>query len=326
LLLGRADIASLLTLDDCIDAVEAAFRDHALGRSLGTGILHMDAPEGEFHIKAGGLHQPSLYFALKANAGFFNNAARFGLPNIQGLILLYSAANGYPLAVLDSLGITGKRTGAATAVAAKYLARSDSRVATIMGCGTQGRVQLRSLTRVLPVEKAFAYSIIEGEAAQFAVEMSSELGIEVEPAAELETAVKACDVCVTCTPARSFFLTEEFVGPGTFVAAVGADSPDKQELDPRLVANNTLVVDLAEQCVNVGELHHALSAGLMTRDGVHAELGDVIAGNAPGRTHSAEITVFDSTGTALQDTAATILTYERAIEEGVGQRFDFGAI
>jgi ornithine cyclodeaminase/alanine dehydrogenase len=325
LLLSRKDIASLVTLDDCIDAVESAFRDHAQGKSLGTGILHMDAPDGEFHIKAGGLHEPSLYFALKANAGFFNNAERFGLPNIQGLILVYSAENGYPLAVLDSLGITGKRTGAATAVAAKYLARPDSKIATICGCGTQGRVQLRSLAKVLPIEKAHAYSIFEGEADRFASEMGSELGIDVVPAAALESAVGASDVCVTCTPAREYFLKEEYVRPGSFIAAVGADSPDKQELDPKLIANNTLVVDLAEQCVDVGELHHALKAKLMTEADVHAELGDIIAGKKPGRTRDDEITIFDSTGTALQDTAAAIVAYERARQSGAGQVFGFGA-
>ena len=133
LLLSRDDIASLINIEDCIETVEDAFRAYSEGQTLGTGILHIDAPEGEYHIKAGGLTEPVPYFALKANAGFFNNSDRYGLPNIQGLILLYSAETGYPLAVMDSLGITGKRTGAATAVAAKYLARPDSCVATICG-------------------------------------------------------------------------------------------------------------------------------------------------------------------------------------------------
>jgi alanine dehydrogenase len=326
LLLSRHEIASLLTLEDCIDAVEDAFKGHAQGKSLGTGILHMDAPDGEFHIKAGGLSEPSAYFALKANAGFFKNKERYGLPNIQGLILLYSADNGYPLAVLDSLGITVKRTGAATAVAAKYFARPDSKCAAICGCGTQGRIQLRALAKVLQLESVLAYSIIEGEAEQFASEMIAELGISIEPAQTVEAAVAACDVCVTCTPARHFFLQREFVNPGTFVAAVGADSPEKQEIDPQLIADSTLVVDLLEQSAVVGELHHAIDAGLMTEANVHAELGDVIAGKATGRTSADEITVFDSTGTALQDTAAAILAYERALSGGLGQKFDFGAI
>jgi ornithine cyclodeaminase/alanine dehydrogenase len=170
-----------------------------------------------------------------------------------------------------------------------------------------------------------AYSIIEGEAGQFAREMSQELGIDIVAGKSLEETVSSCDVCVTCTPAREFFLEAAFVKPGTFLAAVGADSPEKQEIEPSLVANSTLVVDLAEQCVDVGELHHAIDAGLMTPADVHGELGDVIAGKTPGRTSDKEITVFDSTGTALQDTAATILAYERAKQSGAGQVFDFGA-
>lgn len=326
LLLSRADIASLVTLEDCIIAVEDAFRNHALGNSLGTGLLHTDAPDGEFHIKAGGLNEPSPYFALKANAGFFRNAERFGLPNIQGLILLYSAENGRPLAVLDSLGITGKRTGAATAVAAKYLARPDSKVAAVCGCGTQGRVQLRSLTKVLRLDHVRAFSIVDGEAEQFASEMAVELGLVIEPVLSVEAAVSESDICVTCTPAKNFFLKREYVRTGTFVAAVGADSPDKQELDPRLVAGSKVVADLVEQSAAVGELNHAIDAGLMTEADVHGELGDIIAGSIPGRTSDDEVIVFDSTGTALQDTAAAILAYERALQSGRGQVFDFAAM
>ena len=325
LLLDRNEIAALVSLEDCLDVVESAFKAHALGETLGSGLLHVEAPSGEFHIKAGGLKTPSAYFALKANAGFFGNAERFGLPNIQGLVLLYDAENGRPLAVMDSLGITAKRTGAATAVAAKYLARPDSHIATICGCGTQARVQLRALAAVLPIERANAYSIVAGEAERFAAEMSEEMNIPIEPAADLGRAAAACDVCVTCTPARRFFLDRSFVAPGTFVAAVGADSPDKNELDPRLVAESTLVVDLLEQCATVGELHHAIEAGLMTKDDVHAELGEVVAGRAPGRSSRDEIVVFDSTGTALQDAAAAILAYERAIEREAGRYFDFAS-
>lgn len=326
LLLNRREIADLLPLADCIEAVEAAFRAHAERMTLSTGILHIDAPDGEFHIKAGGLQEPNRYFALKANAGFFQNQERFGLPNIQGLILLYDANNGCPLAVLDSLGITGKRTGAATAVAARYLARADSKSVALCGCGTQARLQLRALKEVLPIERAVAYSVLESEAAQFASEMSAELGIRVDPQSSVKEAVSGSDICVTCTPAREFFLKRSYISPGTFVAAVGADSPDKQEIDPELVAQSKLVVDLLEQAKEVGELHHALDAGLMTEADVHADLGELITGRIEGRTSETEITIFDSTGTALQDTAAAILAYERAALAGAGTVFHFGAL
>ncbi len=323
LLLDREDIASLLTLGDCIVAVENAFRAHSEGKSLTPGLLHTDAPNGEFHVKAGGFREPTPYFALKANAGFFKNAECYGLPNIQGLILLYSAETGVPLAVMDSGGITMQRTGAATAVAAKYLARAGSKTVTVCGCGTQGRVQLRALTEVLPIERVNAWSIDGAEARVFAEEMGHELGIPVEHAPDLPDAVSASDVCVTCTVSHEFFVDKSYVIPGTLVIAMGADSPEKQELDPRLVAANPLVVDLLDQCVEVGELHHAVAAGLMKPHDIRAELGDIISGRVPGRLSEEEIVVFDSTGTALQDTAAAVLAYERAEAEGRGDRFEF---
>jgi ornithine cyclodeaminase/alanine dehydrogenase len=224
---------------------------------------------------------------------------------------------------MDSGGITVKRTGAATAVAAKYLARPDSTVVTVCGCGTQARIQLQALQQVIPIERINAYSIDEDEAADFCVAMSAELGIQVTRVADPGHAVRHSDVCVTCTPSRAYFLDQSYVSPGTLVAAVGADSPEKQEIDPRLLAANTVVVDLLDQCVAVGELHHAIEAGLMTAADVRAELGDVVAGRASGRSSDDEIVVFDSTGTALQDAAAAVLAYERAVASGRGTRFDF---
>src|SRR5258708_2454372 len=156
LLLTRQDIASLLTLPDYVRVVENAFRLHAEGSTLAPALAHVDAIGGEFHIKAGGLNGPTPYFGLKVNGGFFQNKARNGMPNIQGLIVLSRADNGLPLAVMDSIEITIQRTGASTAVAAKYLARPDSRVVTICGCGNQGRIQLTALKQVLPLERAYA--------------------------------------------------------------------------------------------------------------------------------------------------------------------------
>jgi ornithine cyclodeaminase/alanine dehydrogenase len=155
--------------------------------------------------------------------------------------------------------------------------------------------------------------------------MSNELDISVEHAPDLSSAVGESDVCVTCTPSRSQFLERDFVRPGTFVAAVGADSPGKQELDPRLLGENVVVVDLLEQCVSVGALQHAIRHGLMTAESVRGELGDIVAGNVVGRSTDGEIIVFDSTGTALQDTAAAVLVYQRALSAGKGRGLDFTA-
>jgi len=327
LLLNHHDIASLLDLDEYISAVEQAFKLHAEGKALKTGLLHVNAREGEFHVKAGGLQLKNTYFGLKVNGGFFQNQMQFGMPNIQGAIYLADAENGSPLALMDSREITMKRTGAATAVAAKYLARPDASVVTIFGCGTQGRIQLEALTRVLPIREAFAYSRNREKAARFAEEMSAALQIRVRPVADLDDDdIQASDVCVTCTPAKQYFLRKEYVRPGTFIAAVGADSPDKQELEPALLASSKVVVDILDQCERVGELHHAIAAGLMTRESVHAELGEIIAGKKPGRTSDEEITIFDSTGTALQDIAAAAAIYEKASAIGTGTQFNLSCI
>jgi ornithine cyclodeaminase/alanine dehydrogenase len=323
MILKRNEISSLLTLEDCTSVVEDAFRMHAEGKTLAPGLLHIDSHDGEFHIKAGGLSFEQTFFALKANGGFFQNMARYGLPNIQGVILLFDGDTGYPLAVMDSMEITIKRTGAATAVAAKHLARPDSTVATICGCGNQGRVQLEALKQALPeIARVFAYDLDEQRAALYASDMSRELAITVKPAANLGEAARQSDVIVTCTPSRQYLLHTDHVSAGTFVAAIGADSPDKQELEPSLLVGNKIVVDILEQCESVGELHHALEAGLLTRQDVHGELGQVVAGQVSGRTSDDEITIFDATGTALQDAAAAVVAYQRAVQESIGLTLD----
>jgi alanine dehydrogenase len=155
-------------------------------------------------------------------------------------------------------------------------------------------------------------------AAALASRAAQSLGLRVEATGDLTAALGQSGVCITCTPARKAFLSRGDVRPGTFVAAVGADSQGKQELDPALVASATLVVDVLEQCAEIGELQHALAAGLMTRADVHAELADVVAGRRPGRTRPEEITVFDSSGTALEDVAAAVVVYEKARAAGRG--------
>jgi ornithine cyclodeaminase/alanine dehydrogenase-like protein (mu-crystallin family) len=321
LVLTRRDVAALLDLDTCIAAVESAFRLHGQGQTLPPAVLGVPAPGGGFHVKAAGL---GGYFAAKCNGNFSDNPRRFGLPAIQGVVVLAAAANGAPLAVLDSIEITILRTGAATAVAAKHLARPDARIATICGCGRQGRVQLRSLARVLRLTRAHAFDLERQRAESFALDLSAELGIEVVAVDDLPQAVRHSDVIVTCTPSRAPFLRKQDVRPGSFVAAVGADSADKQELDADLVAESVLVVDILDQCATIGELHHALAAGLLTRQDVRAELADVVVGRGAGRRTPDEIVIFDSTGTALQDVAAAAAVYEKAVAAGLGLVVDLG--
>jgi alanine dehydrogenase len=318
LVLSRRDVLDLLTLRDCIDAVEAAFRLHGEGRSLGPGVLGVPAGDGGFHIKAAGLVGERRYFAAKTNANFPDNPRRFGRPAIQGTVVLSDAAMGEPLAVMDSGSITALRTAAATAVAAKFLARRDALTATIVGCGVQGSLQVSAVAAALPLRRVWLVDPDAERAKNLAARAGADLGIPVEVRTDLGTALRESDVCVTCTPSRKAFVLSSDVVPGVFIAAVGADNHGKQELAPELVASATLVVDVLEQCAEIGELQHALAAGLMTRENVHAELADVVAGRRPGRTRDDEIIVFDSSGTALQDVAAAIVVYEKARATGRG--------
>lgn len=323
LILKRGEIASLLNLGECIEAVEEAFRSNAEGRSLPPGVLETLTRDGGFHIKAAGIKVTDrTYYAAKVNGNFPQNMSRWGLPTIQGTIVLCDGERGYPLALMDSIEITTLRTGAATAVAAKYLARPDSKIATICGCGVQGRIQLKSLVEVLRLEKVYAYDKDEVLSGIFARELSEELHIEIIPVKALSSAARESDVCVTCTPSRKPILMRGDAREGSFVAAVGADNPLKQELDPGLMAGNKVVVDILEQCATIGDLHHAIEAGVMRKEDVYAELGRIITGLIPGRTSSEETIIFDSTGTALQDVAAASIVYEKALRAGMGVRLN----
>ncbi|HEX9162274.1 MAG TPA: ornithine cyclodeaminase family protein [Thermoanaerobaculia bacterium] len=310
LIVTAADVRRLMSLSDCIAAVEEAFRAHGEGR-VEAGVLSAHGAGGVFHIKTAAIGRR---FGAKANANFPSNPARRGLPAIQGLMLLFDSGDGRPLAVLDSIELTAMRTAAATAVAAKYLAPQNATTVAIAGCGKQGRAQLEAIARVLPVKRALAFDVDCDRALQYAAEMSGRLRVPVTARESLE-GIDA-GVWITCTPSPTPFLHRSHVKPGAFVAAVGADNSSKSEIAPELMAGSRVVTDVTDQCIEMGDLHHAIAAGAMTRDDVVAQLGEVIATNRNVRTTEADIVVFDSTGAGFEDAAAAALIYERAREAG----------
>ena len=318
LVLTRNDVRHFVTLNDCIASIEQVFRLYGEGKTSVPSMMGIHSSDGGFHVKAGILPLKRNYFAAKVNANFPHNRQRFALPTIQGVIVLCDADNGRPLAVLDSIEITAMRTAAATAVAAKYLARKDSKVVTLCGCGEQGKVQLQALAQILKLEQVFVFDIDETRAVEFACEFSVELEVAVQAIRGLDAAIES-DVWVTCTSSHKPFLKREHIRTGTFIAAVGADNPEKQELEPELMVGAKIVVDILEQCASIGDLHHALKAGVVKRSDVHAELGEIVAGRKPGRVSNEETIIFDSTGMALQDVAAAALVFEKA-EEASFQR------
>ena len=323
LLLGRGEVARLLSLPDCIAAVEEVFRAYGEGRVPPPGVLGIKSEAGGLHIKAGYLPGARNYIVAKLNTNFAGNRKQGVLPTIQGLILLCDGDNGRPLAVLDSIEITIRRTAAASAVAAKYLARPDSAVVTICGCGQQGRAQLRALRTVLPLAKIFTFDVNPAAATTVADDMRDELNVEAEAVTDLPSAIRQSDVCVTCTTATEFFVRQEDVSSGTFIAAVGADDVHKQEIDPALIVRGKVVADHLEQCCAIGDTHHAIAAGLMRKEDIYAELAEIVAQRKAGRTSASEVIIFDSTGVAIEDAVAAAAVYEKAGETGAGSRVDF---
>jgi ornithine cyclodeaminase/alanine dehydrogenase-like protein (mu-crystallin family) len=318
-ILTAADVAALLTIDDCIAAVETAFRDFGEGRIAPPQTLGVHGERGTFHVKA----TAADVFAAKINANFPDNPRQHGLPTIQGLIVVMDVESGTPLGILDSTLITTMRTAAATAVAAKYLSRASSRTMTIIGCGIQGRAHAEALLRVRDIANVFAFDADADAASRFAAEMSQCLGIEVIAVASIDDAVAESEIVVTCTPARSPILSLKHRHAGLFIAGVGADNPEKSELAPALLAQCRVVPDILDQAATMGDLHHAIEAGAMTRDDIHGQLADIVCGRVAGRRDDDEVFIFDSTGTALQDVAAASIALTRAVERGVGVEVAF---
>lgn len=325
LLLNGNAVQKLLSVAECVDVIERVFLQQGQGEIPPSGILGVTTRSGGLHVKTACLSSAKDYVAAKLNTNFPQNDALFGLPTIQGVIVLCDADNGRTLAVLDSMEITLTRTAAATAVATKYLARQDSSVATICGCGKQGNAQVRALSLMLPLRKVYAFDLDPNASRRFAAGLSSELNVDMEPVRHLPDAIRSSDVVVTCTPATRFFVHKQHVVPGTFIAAVGADDSHKQEIDPSLLASAKIVGDSLEQVCSIGDTHHAIANGLMRKEHIHAELGEVVAGKKTGRTGETEIIVFDSTGVAIEDAAAAAMVFEKALAVGIGHQFEFAA-
>ena len=323
LLLSRRDVAALLNIDDCMHAVENAFRLYAEQKTAAPKLLGIHTGNGGFHIKAAVMGLARNYFVAKINANFSNNTKQNNLPTIQGIVVVCDANNGRLLALMDSIEITIVRTGAATGIAAKWLSRTDATVATICGCGNQGRISLVALLRVRKLEKLFVFDTDECQMKKFIKDFGSSLAIIPVSINDLSAAIRQSHIVVTCTPSKNPFIHRDDIMPGTFIAAVGADSDDKQELFADLLVANKIVVDIAEQSATIGELHHAIQQGLLRTNAIHSELGSVIAGQKPGRETKNEIIIFDSTGTALQDVAAAAIIYENAIAKGIGVKINF---
>jgi ornithine cyclodeaminase/alanine dehydrogenase-like protein (mu-crystallin family) len=315
LLLSRSTISRLATTRDYLDAMQTAFADLANGRYEVPQVGHVPGIGGTFHVKSARREGSPGLAAIKVNANFPGNVVQGQLPTIQGFVALLDAQCGCVLALMDSIEITARRTAAASALAAKYLAKPQSQRLAIIGCGVQASYHLEALLDVAPIESV-AFCDPRNDAADAFAARVRELGLTPKRDSDARAAVRRADIVVTVTTSTRPLLALADIGPGTFVAGVGADNPAKHELAPDLLKASRVIVDSLAQASTMGDLHHAIESGAMRTGDAHGDLAQLAAGRITGRSSGAERWVFDSTGLAIQDLAAAAMIYERARAAG----------
>ena len=322
-ILTEAELRSQVQLDPAaIECVEQAFHALATKAVVMPPIMRLDIVEhnGEIDVKTA--YIPGVdSLAIKISPGFFDNPA-LGLPSINGLMVLFSTRTGMVEALLlDNGYLTDIRTAAAGAVAARCLARADSRSAAIIGAGRQAELQLEALTLVRDIESATLWARDFDKAKAAAATLAKRLGIPVSACDSVQAATAAADIIVTTTPSTQPLLLAEHVKPGQHITAMGADSEHKNEVEPQLVASATYFCDRLSQAQTLGELHHAIDENLIGAADSFSEIGQVIARQAPGRMDSNQITLCDLTGTGIQDTAIATLAYRLCQQHKAGTVF-----
>lgn len=323
LLLCRAEVEGLISIREAIEAVEDAFRAKGLGKVQmpPKSYIYFKNYDGDFRVMPAYLEEMGAAGVKIVNA-HPRNPKQHGLPTVMATILLLDPKTGVPLTIMDGTWITNLRTGAGGAVAAKYLAREDSKVVAMVGAGVQAKTQLLALNEVLEIEEVRVNDVSMESAKQYAAEMGKKLDIDAKVLKETRDTVESADVIVTTTPSKKPILMNDWVSDGTHINAIGADAPGKQELDPEILLRAKVVVDDIEQAIHGGEVNVPLSKGIIARGDIYADLGEIVTGKRPGRKSRDEITVFDSTGLAVQDIATDWVVYEKAKKMGKGMEVE----
>jgi len=323
-ILSEADLRDLVKLDlAAVDVVESAFRALASGTVVMPPILSMDIPAANGEVDVKTAYIPGFDgFAIKVSPGFFDNP-KLGLPSLNGLMILLSARTGLVEALLlDNGYLTDVRTAAAGAVAARHLAPETVDTAGVIGTGMQARLQIEAARLVRPFGRVLVWGRDPERAAACAADLGAALGIEARAETDPAKLVAESQLVVTATPSREPVLKADWLHPGLHVTAMGSDQPGKAEIDPAAFALlNAYVPDRLSQCRIQGELRAAIAAGTAAAERAFAELGDIVAGKAPGRKAADDITLADLTGTGAQDTAIASHAVALAARAGAGTAF-----
>ncbi len=315
--LNRKEVESLLDMKSAIKVVEEAFRQHGLKKVQMPPKLYLyfKKHNGDLRTMPAYLEEQDITGVKIVNVHPDN--PKQGLPTVMAMVILNSTETGATIAIMDGTYLTDMRTGAAGGVAVKYLARKNAKTVGFVGAGNQAKTQLLGINEVINIKEVKATSISEKSTIAFKDEMEKRISCDIIPKKTIEE-VCDCDILVTTTPSREPIVMKEWIAEGTHINAIGADAPGKEELDPMILKRAKVVVDDIPQASHSGEVNVPLSKKLIREKDICCELGEVIAGKKKARTEDSDITVFDSTGLAIQDVATANMVYRKALEKQMG--------
>jgi alanine dehydrogenase len=327
LLLTKSEVSRLIRMTEVIGAVEEAYKAFNSGQVEQPDYIgiHLPSPRGEIDFKLGYYKANELISMKASSGGFTNNPTAHGVPSGMGTILLFDARSCALICVMDGSLITGLRTGASGAVSVRALARKNARKITSIGTGNQARMQIRAIKEIMTIEEIHAWSRNPDTVLKYKADIEGDFGVPVIIAGSKREAVEQADILITTTRGKGPLVEADWVRPGTHIVAIGTDQQGKQELDPEIFRDAKIVVDSIAQCTEKGETWHPLNRNIITRDDIHGEIGEILLGRKPGRETDEEVTIFDSTGMAIQDNTTSSQIYRNAIERHVGTFFAFPA-
>lgn len=325
LLLNKENVGRLISMKEVIGAVEEAYKAFNSGQVIQPAYtcIHLSPPRGEIDFKLGYCEANEIISMKASSGGFPNNPTEHGVPSGMGTLLLFDARTCALICVMDGSLITGLRTGAAGAVSVKALARRNAKTITSIGTGNQARMQIRAIREVMTIETIHAWDDQLQARARYKADIEREFGIPVVMARSKQDAVEQADILVTTTRGKGSLVEAAWVRPGTHIVAIGTDTQGKQELEPEIFRNAKIVNDSIAQCVEKGETWHPLHKNIISKHDIHAEIGEILLGRKPGRESDDEVTIFDSTGMAIQDNTTSHLIYRNAMASNTGTAFEF---
>jgi alanine dehydrogenase len=325
LLLKKEEVNRLICINEVIDTVEEAYKAFNCDQVEQPDYvgIHLPSPRGEIDFKLG-YNKANEVISMKASSGgFIDNPTAHGVPSGMGTILLFDARSCALICVMDGSLITGLRTGASGAVSVKALRRKNAKRITSIGTGNQARMQIRAINTIMKIEEIHAWDSNPDTLSKYKTDIESEFGIPVIMANSKKEAVEQADILITTTRGKGSLVEADWVKPGTHIVAIGTDQQGKQELDPEIFRNAKVVVDSIAQCTEKGETWHPLNENIITKEDIHGEIGEILLSKKPGRENDEEVTIFDSTGLAIQDNTTASKIYRNAIERNVGTFFEF---